>query len=137
MDKIKDLSSEELNHKFSENEWCIAQVIEHLVDSETGINKYINYRLKNINEQPSIGLANYIKSGVLNKKLKSEAKFKVPSELSQPEAGANYEQLKEKWDNSRMHLIKTVETKMVQVSMNVNSKISFGKVAKLQLLKSK
>ncbi len=109
LDKIKDLSSSDLNHKFSENEWCITQVIDHLIESETGINKYINYRLKNINEQPRVGLANYIKSRVLNKKLKSEEKFKVPSGLSQPEAGADYNQLKEKWDNSRMYLIQTVE----------------------------
>ena len=110
LDKIKDLSTAELNHKFSESEWCITQVIDHLVESETGINKYINFRHKNINEQPSVGLTNYIKSKVLNKKLKSEEKFKVPSGLSQPEAGADFEQLKEKWDDSRMFLIKTVET---------------------------
>lgn len=110
LDKIQELSPEDLNHKFKENEWCIAQVIEHLIDSETGINKYINYRLKNIDEQPSVGLANYIKSTMLNKKLKSDEKLKVPAGLSQPEAGANFNELKEKWDNSRMYLIQTVET---------------------------
>lgn len=110
LDKIKDLSPEELNYKFSDSEWSISQVIEHLIESETGTNKYINFRLKNINEQPSVGLANYIKSTVLNKKMKSEQKFKVPTIFSEPVVGANFNQLKEKWDNSRMFLIQTVET---------------------------
>jgi len=107
---ISDLSKEELNFKPSDKVWSISQVIEHLIDSETGINKYVNYRLKNIAEQPSVGLRNFIKSKALNNKLQSDQKFKVPSVLSEPETGADYSQLKEKWDNSRMFLIKTVET---------------------------
>lgn len=107
---IAHYSPEELNFKPTEKEWSISQVIEHLIDSETGINKYINYRLKNIQEQPSVGLKNYLKSKVLNKKLQSSKKFKVPSVLSEPEKGSNFGELKEKWDSSRMFLIKTVET---------------------------
>lgn len=109
LDKLKEYSPEQLNFKPSEKQWSISQVIEHIISSETGVNKYINYRLKDINEQPKVGLQNYIKSQVLNQKLKSEKKFKVPSVLSEPEMGSNYNQLKEKWDNSRMYLIKTVE----------------------------
>ena len=107
---ISEYTTEELNTKPSENEWSISQVIEHLIDSETGINKYINFRLKNIAEQPTVGLANFLKSKVLNNKLQSNKKFKVPAVLSEPEKGADFGQLKEKWDNSRMFLIKTVET---------------------------
>ncbi len=107
---ISENTTEELNTKPSENEWSISQVIEHLIDSETGINKYINFRLKNIAEQPTVGLANFLKSKVLNNKLQSNKKFKVPAVFSEPEKGADYAQLKEKWDNSRMFLIKTVET---------------------------
>ncbi len=107
---IASYSEEELNYRPDKNEWCIAQVLEHLIDSETGINKYINYRLKNIAEQPKVGLKNFLKSKFLDKKLQSNQKFKVPSVLSQPERGSNYTELKEKWDSSRMFLIKTVET---------------------------
>lgn len=107
---ISNYSQEELNYKPNEKEWCIAQVVEHLIDSETGINKYINFRLKNIHEQPSVGLKNFLKSKVLNNRMQSNQKFKVPSVLSEPEKGADYTTLKEKWDGSRMFLIKTVET---------------------------
>lgn len=106
---IENYSPEQLNFKPSNSEWSIAQVIEHLIESETGTNKYVNYRLKNINEQPSVGLTNFLKSKVLNKNLKSEKKFKVPSILSEPEVGDNFAMLKDKWDKSRIYLIQTVE----------------------------
>lgn len=109
LNNLVDFSEEELNYKPSEKEWSIAQVIEHLIESETGTNKYINYKLKNIEEQPKAGLKSYLSSKVLNKKLKSDEKFKVPSVLSEPETGKSYPELKEKWDKSRMYLIKTVE----------------------------
>ncbi len=106
---VESYSVEQLNFKPSESEWSISQVIEHLIESETGTNKYISYRLKNIQEQPSVGLANFLKSKVLNKKLKSDQKFKVPSVLSEPEVGADYPSVKEKWDKARLYLIQTVE----------------------------
>lgn len=109
LNSVKGFSVDELNFKPSESEWSISQVIEHLIDSETGTNKYINYRLKNIHEQPSVGLANFLKSKVLNKKLKSNQKFKVPSILSEPEVGSDFKTLKEKWDKSRLYLIQSVE----------------------------
>lgn len=107
---ISQYSQEELSFQPAHKEWCISQVVEHLIDSETGINKYINFRLKNIDEQPSVGLKNFLKSKILNNKLQSNQKFKVPSVLSEPEKGADFATLKEKWDSSRMFLIKTVET---------------------------
>ena len=110
LNNLVDYSTEELNYKPSENEWSISQVIEHLIESETGTNKYVNYKLKNIDEQPKAGLKSYLSSRALNKNMKSDKKFKVPTLFSEPEIGNDYNQLKEKWDNSRMFLIKTVET---------------------------
>tara|TARA_B110000967_G_scaffold46102_1_gene46443 strand:+ start:1254 stop:1790 length:537 start_codon:yes stop_codon:yes gene_type:complete len=110
LNNLVDYTAEELNFKPSENEWSISQVVEHLIESETGVNKYINFKLKNIKEQPKAGIRSFLNSKVLNKKLKSNEKFKVPKVLSEPELGNDYSDLKEKWDNSRMFLIKTVET---------------------------
>jgi len=110
LNNLVDYTEEELNYKPSENEWSISQVIEHLIESETGTNKYINYKLKNIEEQPRTGIRSFVSSKILNKKMKSNEKFKVPSILSEPIIGNGYSELKEKWDNSRMFLIKTVET---------------------------
>lgn len=110
LNNLVDFTEEELSYKPSEKEWSISQVIEHLIESETGVNKYINYKLKNVEGQPKAGLRSYVSSKVLNKKLKSNEKFKVPSVLPEPEAGKSFNELKEKWDKSRMYLIKTVET---------------------------
>jgi uncharacterized damage-inducible protein DinB len=110
LNNLVDYTEEELNFKPSENEWSISQVVEHLIESESGVNKYVNFKLKNIEEQPKAGIKSFLSSKVLNKKLKSNEKFKVPAVLSEPELGNDYSDLKEKWDNSRMFLIKTVET---------------------------
>ncbi|MGB1039411.1 MAG: DinB family protein [Flavobacteriales bacterium] len=107
---IENYSKEEINFKPSEKQWSICQVIEHLIESETGVNKYVNHKLKNIEEQPKINLKNRLYSKLLNNRLKSNKKFKVPAVLGEPENGATYQELKEKWDNARLYLIKTVET---------------------------
>ena len=110
LNNLVDYTEEELNFKPSKNEWSISQVVEHLIESETGVNKYINFKLKNVEEQPKVGIKSFFSSKVLNKKLRSNEKFKTPSVLSEPQLGNGYSELKEKWDNSRMFLIKTVET---------------------------
>ncbi len=110
LNNLADYSQEELSFKPSPNEWSISQVIEHIIESESGINKYVNYKLKNIEQQPKVGLKSYLSSRVLNKNLMSDKKFKVPTVLSEPESGKSYMELKEKWDNSRLYLIKTIET---------------------------
>ena len=106
---VEKYTAEQLNFKTSEAEWSISQVLDHLIESEIGTNKYVNYRLKNIHEQPAVGLSNFFKSKVLNQKLKSDQKFKVPSMFSEPEIGADFKTIKEKWDKARLYLIKTVE----------------------------
>lgn len=110
LNNLVDYTEKELNFKPSEEEWSISQVVEHLIESETGVNKYINFKIKKIEEQPKAGIKSFLSSKILNKKLKSIKKFKVPSILSEPELGNDYSDLKEKWDTSRLFLIKTVET---------------------------
>ena len=74
LNNLVDYTAEELNFKPSENEWSISQVVEHLIESEAGVNKYINFKLKNIEEQPKAGIRSFLNSKVLNKKLKSNEK---------------------------------------------------------------
>ncbi|MEN8929027.1 MAG: DinB family protein, partial [Flavobacteriales bacterium] len=110
LNNLVDFSTEELNFKPTEDQWSIAQVLDHLIETETGTNKYVNYTLKTIDLQPRAGVKSYLGSKVLNKKLKSDEKFKVPSMFSEPEKGKSYAELKDKWDKSRIYLIQTVET---------------------------
>lgn len=110
LNNISDYTKEELNYKPSEKEWSISQVVNHIIESETGVNKYINYKLQKIEEQPNSGIKSFFSSKVLNSKLKSNEKFKIPSVLGEPILAENFIELKEKWDKARMYLIKTVET---------------------------
>ena len=109
LENAKKLSQEELNKKPSENEWSISQVVTHIINSETGVNKYINNKLKTPNKLPRTGIKNFFASKLLNNKLKSEQKLKIPKVLSQPNNGISFDELKENWDKSRLYLINTVE----------------------------
>ena len=65
--------------------------------------------MKTSSELPNTGIKNFLASKILNSKLNSEQKFKVPKILSQPDNGISFDELKENWDNSRLYLINTVE----------------------------
>jgi len=109
LDEIKELSQEEINKKPSESEWSISQVVSHLIDSETGVNKYVNNKLKKPNELTRSGIKGFIASRILNKKLQSSQKFQIPKIIAHPNNGISFDELNENWTKSRLFLIETVE----------------------------
>ena len=106
--QIKDLNTEQLNHKNSEDEWSITQVFSHIIESETGTNKYINYKLKDIDSLGNTGLKNILNSKGLNAALKSDKKFKAPTVVSNPANNLDYDTLFIQWNKSREYLANTV-----------------------------
>lgn len=106
--QIKDIPAEKLNHKNSEDEWSLTQVFSHIIESETGTNKYINYKLKEIDSLANTGFKNMLNSMGLNSALKSNKKFKAPQVVSNPTNNLTYTEIKEQWDKSREYLAKTV-----------------------------
>jgi uncharacterized damage-inducible protein DinB len=105
---IKDISNEKLNHKNSENEWSITQVFTHIIESESGTNKYINYKLKEVDSLDKTSLKNSINSKGLNMALKSSKKFKAPKVVSNPINDLDFNTISEKWNKSREFLADTV-----------------------------
>lgn len=101
LDLIKDLDQEKLTKKPNENEWSLAQVVAHLIDSETGISKYIYKKSQGLDDLKNTGLKNSFMSYQLNKNLKSDKKFKAPKVVSSPPNTESYEELKERWDHAR------------------------------------
>jgi uncharacterized damage-inducible protein DinB len=107
---VKEISTEKLNHKKSEDEWSLTQVFTHIIDSETGINKYINYKLKEVDSLENTNLKNNINSKALNMALKSNKKFKAPKVVSAPINDLDFNTIQEQWNKSREFLAKTVST---------------------------
>lgn len=110
INQIKDLTPEKLNHKDSEQEWSITQVFSHIIESETGVNKYINYKLKDVDSLSNTGFKNIINSKGLNRALKSDKKFKAPKVVSNPTNDLDFETIKSNWDKSREYLANTVNS---------------------------
>jgi uncharacterized damage-inducible protein DinB len=106
--QVKDLSTEQLNHKKHEEEWSITQVFSHIIESETGTNKYVNYKLKDLDSLANTGLKNMLNSKGLNVALKSDKKFKAPAVVSNPANDLDYTTLNNQWDKSREYLTNTV-----------------------------
>lgn len=102
-------NSEQITYKFDKNEWSLSQLITHIIGSEIGTGKYLNQKLKEIENLDKTGLKNKLNSITLNMALKSSKKFKVPKVLGEPENGATYEELKTSWDNSREKLNQTIK----------------------------
>ena len=88
-------------------QWSAAQVVHHLLISETGINQYIEKKLRNSEELQKAGLTHLLKSRLLRILLRLPGfKFKAPTRLKEltPDQVPPLAQLREEWDGVRRHL---------------------------------
>ncbi|MDF7811147.1 DinB family protein [Hymenobacter sp. YC55] len=87
--------------------WSAAQVIYHLLISETGINQYIEKKLRNSEELQKAGLTHLFKSRLLRVLLRLPGlKFKSPPRLKEltPDQVPPLAQMREQWNGVRRHL---------------------------------
>jgi len=87
--------------------WSAAQVVHHLLISETGINQYIEKKLRNSEELQKAGFSHFLKSRLLRVLLRLPGfKFKAPARLKEltPDQVPPLAQLHEEWDGVRRHL---------------------------------
>ncbi|HEX8425615.1 DinB family protein [Hymenobacter sp.] len=88
-------------------QWSAAQVIHHLLVSETSINQYIEKKLRNSEELQKAGLSHQLKSMLLRVLLRVPGfKFKAPARLKEltPDQVPALAQLRQEWDSVRRHL---------------------------------
>lgn len=88
-------------------QWSAAQVVHHLLVSETGINQYIEKKLRNSEDLQKAGLTHLLKSRLLRVLLRVPGfKFKAPARLKEltPEQVPALAQLRQEWDGVRRHL---------------------------------
>jgi len=108
--KVSNLAIEKYHYKLSDNDWSIIQVLNHIIDVERGTCGYVFNKLTSEKELPPIKFKNKIASFVLNKKLKSNEKFKAPEIVSNPSNNETFEQVLEKWNETRFNWQELIET---------------------------
>ncbi len=108
--KVSNLTIEKYQHKLSDNDWSLIQVLNHIIDVERGTCGYVFNKLTSEKELPPIKIKNKIASFILNKNLKSDKKFKAPAIVSNPSNSETLEQVLEKWDETRFNWQELIET---------------------------
>jgi hypothetical protein len=88
--------------------WSIIQIIQHLIKSEQLTIVYIKRAISR-NELTKSGILSRFRGIVLVTALKSNLKFKAPSNVSNIPNSGEVMELKLKWDRIRKDLIKIVE----------------------------
>ncbi|MBO0356699.1 DinB family protein [Hymenobacter sp. BT186] len=88
-------------------QWSAAQVVHHLLISETGINHYIDKKLRSTEELQKAGLPHKLKSMLLRVLLRLPGiKFKAPPKLKAltPEQMPPLPELRHEWESVRRSL---------------------------------
>lgn len=88
-------------------QWSAAQVVQHLLVSETGIGQYIEKKLRDADKLGESGVAAFLKSRLLRLALRLPfTRFKVPRYLAEltPAEVPPLPELRAQWEATRRHL---------------------------------
>ena len=88
-------------------QWSAAQVVHHLLVSETGINQYIDKKLRNTEELEKAGLSHQLRSLLMRALFRIPGiKFKAPPKLKAltPEQVPPLPELRQQWEAIRRSL---------------------------------
>ncbi|WBO85685.1 DinB family protein [Hymenobacter yonginensis] len=94
-----------------QGQWSAAQVVQHLVVAETGIEQYIEKKLHNAEDLSKAGLSHMLKSALLRVMLRLPfTRFKAPARLTEqtPEHVPSLPQLQADWQAVRRRLEQTL-----------------------------
>jgi uncharacterized damage-inducible protein DinB len=101
---ISSLSSEQLN-AHPEGKWSIAQILSHIIASETLSVRYLNKKILGINEAPNTGLREEIVMIMLIISQRFPFRFRAPNVVVENTTPyQTTEQLKVAWDKIRMEM---------------------------------
>ncbi|MFY0599682.1 MAG: DinB family protein [Cyclobacteriaceae bacterium] len=103
LDKIDD---DLINKKPAQNQWSILQVLKHVSDVERSSLNYCKKKIKAGDGIPNATIVDGIKMKLYTAGLLTSIKFRMPSNLSQPEENLNYTEVCSDWHNTRENLKK-------------------------------
>ncbi|MBC6609378.1 DinB family protein [Hymenobacter sp. BT507] len=87
--------------------WSAAQVVQHLLVSETGINQYLEKKIQEAEGLRHAGVGHFLRSRLLRVLLRLPfLRFKTPAYLAArtPETAPSLPELRQQWGSVRRHL---------------------------------
>lgn len=98
-------------HVGPSGEWSIAQVVEHILSSETGTLGYMKKKSSGgWDALDDAGDEHHDSSAAINARLESNERYKAPDVLPEPTNSISLHQLFEKWNTLRSELIAFVSS---------------------------
>jgi hypothetical protein len=90
-------------------EWSIAQVVEHILSSETGTLGYMKKKSSGgWDALEDVGDEHHASSAAINARLESDERYKAPDVLPEPTNAIALNELFEKWNALRTELVEFV-----------------------------
>jgi len=100
MNIVAEFSTNQQRFRPNEYEWSMLDVIEHLVTSEDGINKFFE-KYKPAASNRKMKISNYLASQATQVFLALPIKIPAPPRLKQPQGKISYEEWKTTWSEQR------------------------------------
>jgi hypothetical protein len=100
-------SEQQLNFKPSPQEWSMAQVIKHLVMTETQILQYVQRRMEKGGLYDA-DFKSWMRYMLVKLALRYRKKIKAPKQVAQPPDQLNPSQVKQEWEQLRQQWQKTL-----------------------------
>ncbi|MDA0195989.1 MAG: DinB family protein [Bacteroidetes bacterium] len=100
MSELSHLSDEAFHFKPNEHSWSSAQVLNHLIATETGTLQYIRKKMK-YGGIPAVGFSSKVRTMAMKALLYSAIRFKIPQALSQPTSEGSMDSINSNWLNLR------------------------------------
>jgi hypothetical protein len=93
------------------NEWSMAQVVEHLIASESGTLGYMKKKsASGWDSLEEASLEHHEKSKAINARLDSNERYKAPDVLPEPGNSTSIEELLQRWKSLREELYSFIST---------------------------
>lgn len=103
--KLSSLPEENLRFRFSGSQWCVLEVLEHLILSEELSVSYVAKKLQEPQKLQKVSLASRIKLTMVNLFLRFNFKAKAPSStIPSSNTSHSFLELSNRWESSRAHL---------------------------------
>jgi uncharacterized damage-inducible protein DinB len=101
-------TNQQLNFKPGEDEWSMAQVIKHLVMTETQILHYVQKRMEKGGLYDA-NLKSWMRYMLVIMALRYRKKIKAPKQVASPPSELNAAQVKREWEELRLQWRKTLD----------------------------
>lgn len=99
--ELAPFTGERVRFKPNGTEWSAVQVLRHVVDTEKRVLASVRVKLKSATTADKVGIISQVKFALMLYAMKSNRRFKMPKELSEPTEEKSIDELKQEWADYR------------------------------------